>query len=157
MNKKALAIKFLIGLILFAVITLLVAFPILSKMFGFFISVPETGSKKSLDALTIEINNIGRDKPRTVPVYVDEDHFIKGYTTEENKPMVKGCEEDQSCLCLCSLRDTCTFQDKKMQCKRLEFEIKDPFLINTKLDEGDPTVQNCELIRDNTGVSISCS
>lgn len=156
MNKKALAMKTLVELILFAVITILIALPLLMKMIGFFIEEPETGTKKSLEALAIEINNL--DKEKTMPVYVDKDHFINGYKANDNKPTVKECEKDGACLCICNIKEKCGSQDRKIECKKLEFDLKNSFSINTKLDEKDNAIiQNCKLNRDDKEVTVSCS
>lgn len=166
MNKKALAMKTLVELIFFAVITLLIALPLVMKMLGFFIEEPESGTQKSLDALAIEINNIYGDK--TVPVYVDEDHFIRGYKADEPKPGGRGCAEDESCLCICNIRnineEECGMEGRKIQCKRLEFNLGNDVVIEPKLvdDEGetgrgDPTIQNCLLSMDDNLVTVSCS
>lgn len=163
MNKKALAMKTLVELILFAVITILIALPLLTKMVGFFIEEPETGTKKSLEALAIEINNL--DKEKTMPVYVDKDHFIAGYKVDETKPRGSGCEEGGACLCICNIKEKCVSQDR-IECKKLEFDLKGDVEIKPKLvdddgninpKKGKPTVQNCVLNRDDKGVTISCS
>ena len=165
MNKKALSLKMLIELILFILITLLLALPFIMKMYGYFVEKPETGTIKSLDALAIEINNLGKDRPQTVPVYVDKDHLIAGYAVSDKKPTNDSCDNDKSFLCICSLKEICSSQDKNMKCKALDFDLKEKVMINAKLvnskgeadEDGNAIIQNCALTRDDQLVSVSCS
>ncbi len=164
MNKKALATKTLVELIFFAVITLLIALPLLMKMFGFFIGEPDTGTKKSLDALAIEINNLNRET--TVPVYVDEAHVIRGYTAQDAKPSGSKCINDKSCLCICSINEEgCGQENREIQCSKLDFNLQDNLMIEPKLvnkqgqidEDGKAIIQNCLLSIDNNIVTVSCS
>jgi len=132
------ALDLLIEIIFFLVLLFIVAFPIIQKFF----SKPTVGEKKSLDTLSIEINNLADFDQISAPIYL-ENMVIKGY--KENGPIEKDCKKT-SCICLCH-DDGCK---KIEECRKLDFTLQSDYLIKPA-----PKAKQCLLIRKDKIVTIS--
>ncbi len=132
------ALDLLIEIIFFIVLLFIVAFPIIQKFFA----KPASGEIKSLDTLSIEINNLADQDQISAPVYLEK-MVIKGY--KENGPIEKDCKK-ASCLCLCH-DDGCK---KIEECRKLEFTLH----ADTLIKKGQKAKQ-CLLKRADKIVTIS--
>lgn len=132
------ALDLLIEIIFFIVLLFIVAFPIIQKFF----SKPTVGEKKSLDTLSIEINNLAGYDQISAPIYLEK-LVIKGY--KENGPIEKDCRK-ASCICLC-YDDGCK---KIEECRKLDFTLQSDTLI-----KAGQKAKQCLLKREDKVVTIS--
>lgn len=165
-SKKAIALNTLLGLILFIVITLTIGLPLGSKLIAYWTGQPAEGTSKSLDLLKMEINLLEENETRTVPVYIDGRHIIKGFKIDsKSKPLecepVSEGEKRKACLCICK-KETCDFKKQEInECEKIDFNLEEEFIIRPKISKEEATkgeiiIQNCKLIKQDQKISISC-
>lgn len=164
-SKKALAVKTLVELILFILLFFLLGLPIGMKLIAYFEAQPETGTIKSLELLKTEINHLEENESRTIPIYIDEHHIIKGFLIgSEQRP--RGCEptlegeKRKACLCVC-IKETCDqIKGEVNQCKKVDFNLKEEYILEHKLYEEKIIPYNCiikrEKINEKSQITISC-
>ncbi|MBW2977599.1 hypothetical protein KY331_02020 [Candidatus Woesearchaeota archaeon] len=162
-SKKAMETRTLIELILFVIITLTIGLPLGSKILDYWRGQPADGTTRSLELLKAEINLLEENETRTVPVYIDAHHIIKGYKIDsKNKPpdcqpTLKG-EPRKACLCICK-KDTCDFIKQEVnECKKIDFNLVEEKSYPPKIsqDSGDAIIQNCKLTKQDQTITISC-
>jgi hypothetical protein len=168
MNKKGLEMETgtLIEIIIFALL-FFIALGIGKELLGYFTGEPDTGTTKSLQTMRIEIGTLGLDESRTIPLFIDKSHVIKGFFLENKgkptdcKPTLVG-EKDKACLCIC-VKETCDQLKKEINvCEKIDFDLKEEYVLGTKLNEKkDAVPQNCIIKREKQGdsskMAISCS
>lgn len=168
MNKKGLEMEMgtLIEIIIFALL-FFIALGIGKELLGYFTGEPDTGTTKSLQTMKIEIGTIGLDESKTVPVFIDKSHVIKGFflgnqgKPTDCKPTLEG-EKDKACLCIC-VKETCDQLKKEINtCTKIDVDLKEEYVLKAKLDKDSKVlIQNCIIKREKQGdsskIAISCS
>ena len=165
-SKKALTMITLVELIIFVLLFLLVGLPIASKLIGFFSGQPETGTTKSLATLRTEIDHLEENEERTIPLYIDDNHIIKGFLINSKQrprdcePTLAG-EKRKACFCVCK-KETCDqIKGEVNVCQKVEYDLKEEYVLKAKFDEeGNEKPYNCVIKREKTdeksAITISC-
>lgn len=137
-----------------------------ARLIDFFTGQPETGTTKSLESLQIETGVLEENEEETIPIYIDEKHVIKGFLIDSNQrpkdcePTLEG-EERKACFCICK-EETCDqVKGEVNNCKKLDFNLKEQYVLRTKLDEkGNAKAYNCKIKREKADekskIVISC-
>jgi hypothetical protein len=153
MHKKAAenALSTLIEIIFFVALFLLIALPIIQKYLG--VMGPTTGEKKALDSLTIEINNWEDGKEGSVPIYL-ENYIIKGLKKSDKKPAL--CKEkEKACLCLCKTRSCDEKNDEVRECRSIDFDLMENYVIFPYLVEEEAKTTSCIIKRIEQEIAIT--
>lgn len=144
-------------IIFFAIITLLIAIPACTRLYGFWTAKPSSGTTKSVDAIRIEVNNLYDSEE--VPVFVDEGHIIKIFNAKSTeKPLFGECKKYQgkSCICVCT-QPSCDAGKREVNlCKAFEGDyFENDHVIPPKISDDEPHTQNCVFVKDETTKKIS--
>ena len=162
-SKKAMEVWTLVEIIFFAILSITVGLFFVTKGLDWLRGQPATGTTKSLDSLKIEINLLEENENRTVPIYIDEYHIIKGFKIDSKprpidcEPTLKG-EARKACLCVCK-KETCDFAKGEVnKCQTIDFNLEEEFIIYPKIDKEteEPIPQNCKITKLEQQITISC-
>ncbi len=120
-SKKGfeLSLEFMIKLFLFLLFMVFVGLPLIVRIYKTATGSRGTATINSMERMTKTIKYMEEGDNEIIPVYVDENHMIRGYDIKTEKP--GGCDPELSCLCVCK-KDGCTSQNIK-KCAKIDYYI----------------------------------